>query len=429
MSANKLRSLLLLTALGLGVSQSYAATTLNVWIRASNDSKNIYKHEAEKFEEKTGIKIEYFNATTDFEQRLARATAGNALPDLIFNDAASLGQFIQLGIAEEIDPQAIAGGDQLFQTAWKSTRYIDGKYYGVPTSAQTFALFVRKDWREKLGLPQPKSWDDIQALAKAFTTQDPDGNGKNDTYGFIVPASTTRGYASWFMSSFIWQAGGDFVKEESGKFSASLNTPEVAQAMTFMRAMMCDKVTQPGAINATTADVIPSFRSGQSGMFFSGPYHIALFDKDPGKDNFEVIPAVGPKGEATLAEGTTVFMMKSSVQKEAARQFIEFMISPEGQEIGMGKGSQHIPVVRLPVNKNVDVKAVYQDARWETFARLYNEQGRYVPQIPNWTPVRQVAAEGFNRIFADCSSDIPGELKTLDGKVNAELKKQNVLAN
>ena len=429
MSANKLRSLLLLTALGLGVSQSYAATTLNVWIRASNDSKNIYKQEAEKFEEKTGIKIEYFNATTDFEQRLARATAGNALPDLIFNDAASLGQFIQLGIAEEIDPQAIAGGDQLFQTAWKSTRYIDGKYYGVPTSAQTFALFVRKDWREKLGLPQPKSWDDIQALAKAFTTQDPDGNGKNDTYGFIVPASTTRGYASWFMSSFIWQAGGDFVKEENGKFSASLNTPEVAQAMTFMRAMMCDKVTQPGAINATTADVIPSFRSGQSGMFFSGPYHIALFDKDPGKDNFEVIPAVGPKGEATLAEGTTVFMMKSSVQKEAARQFIEFMISPEGQEIGMGKGSQHIPVVRLPVNKNVDVKAVYQDARWETFARLYNEQGRYVPQIPNWTPVRQVAAEGFNRIFADCSSDIPGELKTLDGKVNAELKKQNVLAN
>ncbi len=87
----------------------------------------------------------------------------------------------------------------------------------------------------------------------------------------------------------------------------------------------------------------------------------------------------------------------------------------------MGKGSQHIPVVRLPVNKNVDVKAVYQDERWETFAKLYNEQGRYVPQIPNWTPVRQVAADGFNRIFADCNSDISAELKTIDGKVNAEL--------
>ncbi|PLL68032.1 sugar ABC transporter substrate-binding protein, partial [Klebsiella pneumoniae] len=141
------------------------------------------------------------------------------------------------------------------------------------------------------------------------------------------------------------------------------------------------------------------------------------------------VPVAGPKGEATLAEGTTVFMMKSSKQKDAARKFIEFMISAEGQEIGMGKGSQHIPVVRLPVNKNVDVKAVYQDARWETFARLYNQQGRYVPQIPNWTPVRQVAAEGFNRIFADCNSPIAGELESIDGKVNAELKKQNVLAN
>ena len=64
-----------------------------------------------------------------------------------------------------------------------------------------------KTGREKLGLPQPKSWDDIQALAKAFTTQDPDGNGKNDTYGFIVPASTTRGYASVVYEQ-LYLAGG-----------------------------------------------------------------------------------------------------------------------------------------------------------------------------------------------------------------------------
>ncbi|VTR30918.1 Lipoprotein lplA [Serratia fonticola] len=74
-------------------------------------------------------------------------------------------------------------------------------------------LFVRKDWREKLGLPQPKTWQDVATLAKAFTTQDPDGNGKSDTYGFLLPASTTRGYASWFMSAFLWQAGGDFIRE------------------------------------------------------------------------------------------------------------------------------------------------------------------------------------------------------------------------
>jgi multiple sugar transport system substrate-binding protein len=429
MFATKIKSLLLLSVLGLGAAQAYAEETLNIWIRASNDSKNIYKKEAETFEKKTGIKIEYFNATTDFEQRLARAAAGNALPDLIFNDAVAIGQFIQLGIADEIDPKSIAGHDNIYPLAWQSTRYTDGKYYGVPTSAQTFALFVRKDWREKLGMPQPKTWEDVAKLAKAFTTQDPDGNGKADTYGFILPASTTRGYASWFMSAFLWQAGGDFIRESTpGKFKASLDEPAALETLQFMRGMLCEKVVQPGAINATTADVIPSFRSSQSGMFFSGPYHIALFDKDPGKDTFEVVTLQGPKSQATLAEGTTVFLMKSSQKKEAARKFIEFMISQEGQEIGMGKGSSNIPVVRLPVNKRVDTQAVYNDPRWATFATLYAEQGRYVPQVPNWTPIRQITAEGFNRILADCNGDIAAELKTTNGKVNAELEKQSVLA-
>ncbi len=428
MSTNRLRSLLLISTLGLGVGQSFAASTLNVWIRASNDSKNIYQQEAEAFEKKTGIKIEYFNATTDFEQRLARAAVGNALPDLIFNDAASLGQFIQLGIVDEIDPKSIEGGDNLYPTAWESTRYIDGKHYGVPTSAQTFALFVRKDWREKLGYPQPKTWEDVMKLAHAFTQEDPDGNGKNDTYGFNIPGSTTRGYTSWFLTPFIWQAGGDYVSEKDGKFIATLNTPEVAEAVNFMRTMICEKVAQPGAINATTADVIPSFRSGQVGMFFTGPYHIAVFDRDPGKEQYEVVTLEGPKNAATLAEGTTVFLMKGSKQKEEARKFIEFMISKEGQEIGMGKGSKNIPVVRLAVNKDVDVKEVYQDDRWATFASLYNDQGRYVPQIPNWTPVRQITAEGFNRILANCSGDIAQELDALNVKVNSELDKQDVLA-
>jgi multiple sugar transport system substrate-binding protein len=411
-----------------GVAQ--AAEELNVWIRASNDSKAIYQKEAEAFEQQTGIKIKYFNATTDFEQRLARATAGNALPDVIFNDAAAMGQMVQLGIIDPVDPAKIAGGKDLYDAAWQSTRYIDGHYYGIPTSAQTFAFFIRKDWREKLGLPQPKTWDDLTALAKAFTEQDPDGNGKNDTYGFTLPASSTRGYASWFMSAFLWQAGGDFVRSTGeGKFKASLDEPAATKALSFVRNMVCEKIVQPGAINATTADAIPSFRSGQSGIFFSGPYHIALFDKSPGKDNIEVIaPPAGPAGSTTLAEGTTAFMIKSSKNKEAAQKFVEFIISPEGQKIGMAIGSGNMPVVRLSVNKQIDSVSIYNDPRWSTFAELYAKDARYIPPVPNWTPLRQISADGFNRILSNCNSDIPKELGVVNEHMNAELKKQNVFS-
>lgn len=69
MSKVKIKSLLVLTYLAMGVPSLHAAETLQVWIRASNDSKNIYKAEAETFEKKTGIKIEYFQCHHRFEQR------------------------------------------------------------------------------------------------------------------------------------------------------------------------------------------------------------------------------------------------------------------------------------------------------------------------------------------------------------------------
>ena len=74
----------------------------------------------------------------------------------------------------------------------------------MPFSAQANVLLIRKDWLDKLGLQPPKTWDDLAKVAQAFTTQDPDGDGKADTYGLAVPGSTSRGYISWYWSSFLY---------------------------------------------------------------------------------------------------------------------------------------------------------------------------------------------------------------------------------
>ena len=93
----------------------------------------------------------------------------------------------------------------------------------MPTSAHTYALFIRTHWLDKLGLSVPKTWDEIKKVAHAFTFDDPDGNGKNNTYGFTMRLSTTRGYASAFFSSYIWQAGGNYLVEtQAGKFKGAL---------------------------------------------------------------------------------------------------------------------------------------------------------------------------------------------------------------
>ena len=63
---------------------------------------------------------------------------------------------------------------------------VDGELYALPDyNRQPFAkyLWIRDDWQQAVGLPDPRTMDDVIELARAFTTQDPDGNGKDDTFG------------------------------------------------------------------------------------------------------------------------------------------------------------------------------------------------------------------------------------------------------
>ena len=93
---------------------------------------------------------------------------------------------------------------------------IDGKHYGIPYSRQAQTLMIRKDWLEKLGLKAPTTWPEMLGVAKAFATADPDGDGKADTYGMVVPGSAQNGYVAWWGASYLWQGGAKII-EPDGK--------------------------------------------------------------------------------------------------------------------------------------------------------------------------------------------------------------------
>ncbi|SHO54635.1 ABC transporter substrate-binding protein [Vibrio quintilis] len=411
---------------------AFSADTLHVWARYGNNERGTIEAMVKEFTQQTGVKVDLFLANSDFETRLARSAASRKLPDVVLTDATSMGQMNEMGILESIDKDSVKGGDALYDVAWDGMRAYDGKYYGVPFSAQAFAVFVRKDWREKLGLKKPKTWEDLYQLAKAFTEMDPNGSGKADTYGYVMPLSTTRGYASWFMSDLIWQAGGKFLTSNPQGFKASLATPQVKSAMLFAQKMICNGYAQPAAITSTTGDATPVFNSGQAGIYRSGPYHLNSFYNEPGKDKIEVIvPPAGPVSHASLAEGTAAYILAGNKDtRESSKKFLEFLISEKGQKMGMGEGIQgnSLPIVRLSVNQHIDTRAIYKDANWDTFAEQYANGGVYFPAVPNWKPIRQITSDGFNKILSSCSTDIMNQLKDIDTAVNNELRRQGVLA-
>jgi multiple sugar transport system substrate-binding protein len=412
-------------------ASSDAPGPLNVWVRGANDSPKAYQAIFDAFTKKTGIQIKTFFTLTDFETKLNAAATAHDLPDVVVNDAAQLGSMKTQGIIREVDKSKIAGADKLAPGSWDSASDLTGKTYAVPFSAQANLLFIRKDWLAKLNLSEPKSWDDVATIAKAFTTQDPDGNGKADTYGLAVPGSTSRGYVSWYWSTFLWEAGGEYFNSAGGgKFTASVNSSQAKQSLKWFEQLFCGtpKVVQPSALTDTTTETNKAFQTGVAGMYYTGPYAFATMDNSAVKGKYTVVaPPPGPGGAKTLAEGTNIYLMAGS-RPNAAQKLAEFMITPEAQNIGMTK----VPaatIVRLPVNTTVDAASAHNsDPRWTLAQQVYRDQGHYeAVNMPNWTALRQATSDDINKMLSKCG-DSDAALDALNTKLNGILKDQKVAA-
>ncbi|QCO96841.1 extracellular solute-binding protein [Arthrobacter sp. 24S4-2] len=413
-----------------GGSSAPAATDdgqpIEVWARAGTDATTTYSAMFKEFTAKTGVQVN-FQGVPDLDQQLQTRAASKKLPDIVINDSAALGNYTAQGYLQKIDKSSVTGNDRIADSLWKETEGLDGASYGVPFSRQTMVTMIRKDWREKLGLPVPKTLEDLAKLATAFATQDPDGNGQADTYGMAVPGSTERGYLGWWASSYIWQDGGSYLKDEgNGKYSSSASSPETRAGVSWIKQQFCTPGnTQPGALTAATSVASPFFQTGKAGIILTGPYNFSSFDKTPGKDAYEVVEAPkGSKDNTVLAEGENIYVTASNGKKDQTKQVIDYLVSEDGQKAGMTAGKQ--PIVRVPVNSDVDAAAVYKDPRWSVVQEALKSSSKAFPSAINFVPFRQAAAEALNKIVADCPADnVTSGLQALDTAINDELNSQN----
>ncbi|WP_207407352.1 sugar ABC transporter substrate-binding protein [Rathayibacter sp. SD072] len=407
--------------------------SLEVWTRSAAESAASYQMVFDAFTEKTGVEIDY-QPVVEFDTQLQARASQKDLPDVLINDASSLGTYVAQGLILPIERDSIEGQGDIADETWEQNVGLDGATYGVPWSRQANVTIIRKDWREKLGLEIPTTWDELSALANAFATQDPDGNGQADTYGMVVPGSAKNGYIARWGNSYLWQAGADILEEDGeGAYTSAIDSPEAEEAMTFIRDQFCTPGTiVPGSVNLTTAET-PFFAQGTAGIYLTGPYNISSFDAAVGAENVEVIPMPsGPEGSTTFAEGENIYFGASSEKADLQKQLAEFLITPEAQEIAMkietnAAGVTSQPVVRLPVNDQVDVAAVTGDDRWSIVAEDYANDSKTFPWNIDFTAFRQILADNMNAMVADCDSDIPAGLATIDEQFQAQLEAQDLV--
>ncbi|GAB3931018.1 extracellular solute-binding protein [Kribbella albertanoniae] len=228
--------------------------------------------------------------------------ASDKLPDVMvtnekgssFVKAAEAGAFWDLTGKLDKYPNLKPANEQI---AKNSTT--NGKTYGIYRVRPLLrsGIVIRKDWLAKVGLKEPRTVDELRAVAKAFTEQDPDGNGKKDTYGLIIP-KWPGGYSSaspydvietWFGAPNAWG-------ERDGKLVPGFDTPEFLAANKWLRGWVQEGLVNPDFATLDTGNWNNPFVQGKGGMIIDvnvrATQLLDLFKEKSPKD-FDKVTLVG----------------------------------------------------------------------------------------------------------------------------------------
>ena len=350
-----------LTACG-GGNNSANANNITIWINpavpevsAPPANWSLYTTVHQKLG--INLKVVLLPLGNDGITKMNAAAAANALPDFFqVTDQSIFFQWINQGLVGPVDsllPQMPQRTKDRYSNAELNKLYtINGKLYALPESGGTLSkrtgYYIRKDWLDKLGLSMPKTLDDFMNVAKAFTFNDPDGDGKNDTYGFgalIDPTTYQEGLGNYFAPIYgAFGLPGPWDLSTPGKLSLSVRNPVFFQATQFIQQLVSAKVIDPDWTTLTTDDIRARWKQGKYGIFWEdfaaahGQSNYKPFDTNfPNAELVPLPPPVGPQGHSAVADYSNAHFTWAVSQSAlnagkgpAIAKFLEWLNSGEG---------------------------------------------------------------------------------------------------
>ncbi|GBG05788.1 ABC transporter substrate-binding protein [Paenibacillus agaridevorans] len=241
---------------------------------------------------------------SDYVQKLSAVVASGNIPDIISMEApdsnfykwAKQGAFLPLN--------DFISQYETFKNVPENvlkTFTVDGNIYALPhyfPLTYTSTPMIRKDWLDNLGLQMPTNYEELKQVAIAFTTNDPDKNGQNDTYGIAMSQNINPSMA---MGAY-WDPGAWYNKDAQGNLIPGI----ISDARKDVIAWFAD-LYKAGAITKdfalmNWANTNKEFYSGKAGIFIATPrgmsseYMSSLIEANPNVQLEMIPPFVAPDG-------------------------------------------------------------------------------------------------------------------------------------
>ncbi|MFD0961722.1 extracellular solute-binding protein [Paenibacillus chungangensis] len=333
--------------------------------------------------ENLGIDLKFLwgvSNTEAYQTKQKLMLAGNEeMPDIMLVHNELISEFISSGrfmdITEAFEmyaPERLKATFENDPDLWVRVRK-DGKNYGLPvlTNMETNAImFMRQDWLDNLNLKAPTTIDELEQVLDAFTNQDPDQNGKNDTIGISLAGKDKL--ATWTATAdFVFGAYGKmpelWYKAEDGTLQYGSINPSVKTALgklaEWFNKGYLDKAL--GTLDNTKA--AESFTQGKSGIYVGPSYSPNWPMKGAGMDVSVVEAYPIPKGPEGLFGSTAAaktnhayLFSKDFQHMDAFFKYLDIMMRPYAEDspfyYGAEEGLDYILVDGKPVYDAPELK-------------------------------------------------------------------------
>jgi putative aldouronate transport system substrate-binding protein len=348
-----------------------------------------------KDELKVNLKLVLLPSTqSDQDTKINAAAASNSLPDVFFASRDTWFKLVGAGLVAKVDDllplMPVRTASHYSDPDRNRLVTIDGAMYGLPDPGampMTDGLVIRQDWLDKLNLKAPTTLDEFMTVAKAFTTKDPDGNGKNDTYGFCAFVDGSGLTAMGVGPRFDWVYGaygvaGIFNLSSAANFGFNVRNNAYMQATQFIRTMNQEGIIDPDWPTLKKDEFRARWKQGSCGMMhenfaaLSTQSNYKAFDENFPTGQWSVlVPPKGPNGDS--ADGTVILSARIYAISQKAiddgkgpaiARLLEWMASDEGYYL-LGFGQKGVNY-NLDDNGNITLDGLPDPAKAWTKAEM-----------------------------------------------------------
>ena len=356
-----MRNSALILAAALLLAPCLRADELTLWGRpADNDpaERRLFDQEVADFQAgyqaRHGRPIQVSSLARRYvQQQFIAAMAGGKGPDVARVWVGAVRTLARLGILEPLDDEFKAWPRAAFIPApLMQPAQLDGHTYAVPCDSYFQCLLIRRDLYQAAGMDArhtPANWDELRDSARRLTKP------QLSQAGLGFPARTDA------FLDFLWQAGGEVLRQQDGRWACAFQEHPGLSALSFLRRLRFEDGSMQGNPLASEDEISQLFALGHLGMMVGSPNQLSemilRYGLRPSQVLIAPLPA-GPTGIRASHAGGNYLVVNAQASPERrleAWEYMQSVLSPESQ-LMRWKGMREASMPIFPGAFAVDIQ-------------------------------------------------------------------------